>query len=141
MNKIITVFFTLVILTLTSVQVSAQEEKKLISGNSLNVFLPQGTLANTYDHGFGVYANFDYNLNKYFALRADLGWNDVSGPETSYIDPEGVIQKIKSNAKPRDWLAGMNSTHGTLDIGFLSLPPVSWPPAIFGDYQYFYREF
>lgn len=109
MKKIIRTFFTLAILTLISTSTYAQEEKKFISGNSLNIFLPQGTLAETYDHGFGIYANFDYNLNKYFAVRGDLGWNDVSGPETSYLDSSGVIHTNHPNRSIWEFTAGMKA--------------------------------
>ena len=69
-------------------QVDAQE-KKLKSGNSFSVMFPQSVMADTYDHGFGIYANYDYNFSDYFAARFDFGWNDVSGPETTYVDTDG----------------------------------------------------
>jgi hypothetical protein len=56
-----------------------------------------------------VYANFDYNLNKYFALRADPGWNDVSGPETSYIDPAGVIHTNHPNMSVWEFTRGFKA--------------------------------
>lgn len=72
-------------------------EKSFIGGTSLNVMFPQGTLGDTYNHGVGIYGNLDYNFNKHFALRADLGWNDLSGPETSYADSTGTIHTNHPN--------------------------------------------
>jgi hypothetical protein len=109
MKNITTTFAVSIILTLLTINTYAQEEKKLMSGNSLNIFIPQGTLAETYDHGYGIYANFDYNLNKYFAVRGDFGWNDVSGPETSYLDTNGVIHTNHPNRSIWEFTAGMKA--------------------------------
>lgn len=62
-------------------QTQAQDEKGFVAGNSFNFMIPQGTMADTYNFGWGVYANFDYNFNKHLAARFDLGWNSVSGPD------------------------------------------------------------
>lgn len=85
------------------------QEKKLIGGNSLNVIIPQGTLANRYDHGVGIYANYDYNFNEHFAARFDLGWNDISGPETSYVDNNGNIHSDHPNMSVWEFSAGLKA--------------------------------
>lgn len=56
-----------------------------------------------------------------------------------YLRPEAVIQIIKNNAKPRDWLTGMNSTHGTLDIRFLALPIIRRPFLLGGELPFYYE--
>ena len=57
------------------------QEKKLVSGNSFAVGIPIGDMASTYDLGFGVYGNIDYNINKLLVGRFDLGWNTFSGAD------------------------------------------------------------
>jgi len=90
-------------------QAQAQEEKKLVSGNSFNVMIPQGDLSNTYEHGFGMYANFDYNFNKFLAARFDFGWNDLSGDETSYVDPDGTIHVNHPNMSVWEFTGGLRA--------------------------------
>jgi len=85
------------------------QEKKLIGGNSLNVIIPQGTLANKYDHGFGIYANYDYNFNEHFAARFDLGWNDISGPEINFIDSDGNYHYDHPNMSVWEFSAGLKA--------------------------------
>ena len=110
MKGIRAVLVTILVLTIASIQANAQEEEKLISGNSFNIFIPQGTFADTYDHGFGVYSNFDYNLNKFFALRFDIGWNDVSGQETTYLDTLGVIHINHPNMSVWEFTGGFKAS-------------------------------
>jgi len=69
--------------------------------------LPQGTFADTYDHGLGIYANFDYNFNKFLAARFDLGWNDISGPETQYLDTLGFFHTNHPNMSVCEFTAGL----------------------------------
>lgn len=99
-------FMTFVIAT----QAQAQGETKLISGNSFNVLLPQGKFADTYDHGFGIYANFEYAFNEHFAARFDLGWNDVSGSETSYIDTIGTVHVNHPNMSVWEFTGGFKAS-------------------------------
>ena len=54
----------------------------------------------------GVYANIDYNFNQHFAARFDLGWNDVSGPETTYADTLGFIHVNHPNMSVWEFTAG-----------------------------------
>ncbi len=76
------------------VETQAQEEKKLVSGNSFNVAIPIGDMESTYNLGLGIYGNIDYNFNKVFAARFDLGWNTFSGSEI--VDPiTGLIEEPK----------------------------------------------
>ncbi len=76
------------------VHAQAQEEKKWVSGNSFNVSFPVGDMESIYDLGLGIYGNIDYNINKVFAARFDLGWNTFSGSDI--IDPiTGFSEKPK----------------------------------------------
>jgi len=59
----------------------AQDEKGFTAGNTVNLMFPQGSMSDTYNFGWGIYANFDYNFNKHLAARFDLGWNTVTGPD------------------------------------------------------------
>jgi len=104
MKKLFTIIALLGIITITQAQ---QEQKKLISGNSFNVMLPQGTFADTYNHGFGIYANIDYNFNKFLAARFDLGWNDVSGPESSYMDADSSFHTHHPNMSVWEFTGGL----------------------------------
>ena len=85
-NTLLALFFLLA----ASSSMKAQESK-FIGGNSLSIIIPQGTLSDTYDHGLGFYGHLDYNISKNFALRFDLGWNDIAGPESEYLDSDGNI--------------------------------------------------
>ena len=102
--------FTLIIVASFALTIHAQEEKKLVSGNSFNVMLPQGKMAKTYEHGFGVYANFDYNFSKHFAARLDIGWNDVSGPETTYLDTLGMVHTNHPNMSVWEFTGGFRAS-------------------------------
>lgn len=116
MRNFITVGMILCLFLIFTVQTKAQDEKKLIGGNSFNVFLPQGELAETYDHGFGFYGNFDYNLSKHLALRFDLGWNDISGPETSYVDTVGVVHMNHPNMSVWEFTGGLKASVSVIYI-------------------------
>ena len=100
---------TLIIIAGLALTTQAQE-KKLVSGNSFNVMIPQGKMADTYDHGIGIYGNIDYNFNKYFAARFDLGWNDVSGLETTYVDPYGNIHTNHPNMSVWEFTGGLRAS-------------------------------
>ncbi len=84
---------TIVIGLLVQVTVSAQNsESRLTGGNSLSYIIPQADLADSYDHGFGFYGHLDYKLIDLLSLRADVGWNDISGDELEYVDSNGNIR-------------------------------------------------
>lgn len=97
------------VFSMLSMNAQEQEEKKLISGNSFNYLVPQGNLAKTYTHGYGVYANFDYNFSKFLIGRFDLGWNDLSGDETSYIDTLGVVHTNHPSVSLWEFSAGLRA--------------------------------
>lgn len=105
-------FKTILLMSILSgllIDLEAQSEKKLIGGNSFNIMIPQGKLADTYDHGFGFFGNFDYNLNKHFALRFDLGWNDVSGEETTIVDQDGTVHTNHPNMSVWEFTGGLKA--------------------------------
>jgi len=71
-------------------------EKKLVSGNSVNFIFPIGEMSEKYNFGWGIYGNIDYNFTKFLAARFDLGWNSVSGPDIT--DPiTGLPETPKMN--------------------------------------------
>ncbi len=72
-----------IVFVLTGLNRVYAQEKKLVSGNSFTVGLPIGNMASTYDFGWGIYANIDYNLNSVLAARFDLGYNSFSGPDSA----------------------------------------------------------
>ncbi len=75
-------------------QVQAQDEKKLVSGNSFNVGIPIGNMESRYDLGLGIYGNIDYNFNKFLTARFDLGWNTFDGPDVT--DPNtGFVEDVQ----------------------------------------------
>ncbi len=78
------------------------------SGNSFSVGFPVGNLEN-YAHSFGVYGNFDYNFNKHFAARFDLGWNDFSGPEKTWVDLDETVHTIHPNMSVWEFTAGFRA--------------------------------
>jgi hypothetical protein len=92
---------TTVILLLTFgiafTSVAQKDGKKFHSGNSVNFMFPIGDMASTYNFGWGIYGNMDYDLvGKLLAARFDLGWNSVSGPD--YNDPvTGLPETPKMN--------------------------------------------
>ncbi len=98
------------ILFFVAVQAQKHTEKGLIGGNSISVMIPQGTLGDTYDHGIGVYGSLDYNFNNHLAARFDLGWNDVSGPETTYADSTGVLHTNHPNMSVWEFTGGFKAS-------------------------------
>jgi hypothetical protein len=67
---------------------------------------------NKYEYGFGIYSNVDYNFNKHIAARLDIGWNDYSGPETTYIDQNGIVHTEHPNMSIWDFTAGLRAMAG-----------------------------
>jgi len=65
-----------------------------------------------YEYGFGIYTNIDYNFSKHFAARLDIGWNDFSGPETTYIDQNGNVHTEQPNMSVWDFTAGLRAMAG-----------------------------
>ncbi len=65
-----------------------------------------------YEYGFGINSHFDYNFNKHFAARLDIGWNDVSGPETKYIDQGGNVHTDHPNMSIWEFSAGFRAYAG-----------------------------
>ena len=49
----------------------------LIAGNS------------DYDFFIGGYTHFDFNFDKHWAYRLDIGWNDMTGDEIEYMGTDG----------------------------------------------------
>ena len=75
-------FLTVLLAGMVSFTANAQKkERKLVSGNSVSFGFPTGNMASTYNFGWGIYGNIDYNLVKFLALRFDLGYNSFSGPD------------------------------------------------------------
>ncbi len=102
-----------------TLQIQAQEntrEKGFVSGVAFNAAFPVGNLGERYSHGFGVYSNIDYNFNKFLAARFDLGWNDFSGPETSYVDDDGNIHTDHPNMSVWEFTAGLRAKISVLYI-------------------------
>jgi len=72
--------------------------------------IPQGSLAETYDIGWGIYADFDYNFGKHLAARFDLGWNSLMGPDTTYIDDSGIIWTESPNMSVWEFTLGLRAS-------------------------------
>ncbi len=62
-----------------------------------------------YDYSFGAYSHFDFNFNKYFALRLDIGWNDFSGKEKEYIDSKGGVHTDTPGMSVWEFTAGLRA--------------------------------
>ncbi len=84
------------------------QETGWTSGTSFNAAFPVGNME-TYTHGFGVYGNFDYNFNEFLAARFDLGWNDFSGPEKTWIDLNKTVHTIHPNMSVWEFTAGLRA--------------------------------
>jgi len=113
MKKTITIFFSLLLLGFTQ-SIKAQntdELPKLRIYSSFSYNRPMQNMSK-YEYGFGVYSNVDYNFNKYLAARLDIGWNDFSGPETSYIDQNGNVHTEHPNMSVWDFTAGLRAMAG-----------------------------
>jgi len=65
-----------------------------------------------YAYGFGVYSHVDYNFNKHFAARLDIGWNDVSGPEKQFVDQSGTVHVEHPNMSIWEFTAGLRALIG-----------------------------
>jgi hypothetical protein len=105
MKKYTLIAFALLFIVSISQKANAQE-KGWVSGNSFSVAFPVGNL-DRYSHGFGIYGNLDYNFNKVLAARFDLGWNDFSGPEKTYIDQNGLAHVDHPNMSVWEFTAGL----------------------------------
>jgi len=103
--KRFTIFAIAIIIALITNNVNAQE-KGWVGGNSFSVAFPVGNME-AYSHGFGVYGNFDYNFNKVLAARFDLGWNDFSGPEKTWMDLNSVVHTDHPNMSVWEFTAGL----------------------------------
>ncbi|RUA25143.1 MAG: hypothetical protein DSY76_06910 [Bacteroidetes bacterium] len=103
MKKIL--IFSLLTVFAFSMQLKAQDSGWK-SGNSISVGFPVNNL-NQYTHSIGVYGNVDYNFNKHFAARFDLGWNDFSGPEKTWIDQSGNTHTDQPNMSVWEFTAGL----------------------------------
>ena len=69
-----------------------------------------------YEYGFGLNSHLDYNFNKHFAARLDIGWNDVSGPETNYTDQSGTIHTEHPNMSIWEFTTGLRAYVGPVYI-------------------------
>ena len=105
-TKSITVLFIL-FASFGSYRAKAQETG-WTSGNSFSVAFPVGNME-LYNKGFGVYGNFDYNFNENFAFRFDLGWNDFSGPERTWIDQSGKVHSDHPNMSIWEFTTGFRA--------------------------------
>ena len=65
-----------------------------------------------YEYGFGINSHIDYNFNKHFAARMDIGWNDVSGPEIQYVDQGGTVHTEHPNMSIWEFTAGLRASIG-----------------------------
>ena len=115
-----TYFIGLIVLNVLFVTTSktfAQENSsKFLGGNSVNVMIPQGTLAETYNIGWGIYADFEYNFGKHLAACFDLGWNKLMGPDTTYIDDVGDIITVNPDMSVWDFSLGLKASISVLYI-------------------------
>ena len=102
-----TITIALLLIVAFSFQAKSQDNG-WVSGNSFSVAFPVGNME-TYAHGFGIYGNFDYNFNKVFAARFDLGWNDFSGPEKTWIDNNKVAHVVHPNMSVWEFTAGLRA--------------------------------
>lgn len=107
--KIFTKTIALVFILMASMSYQANaQDKGWVSGNSFNVAFPVGNME-MYSHGFGIYANFDYNFSEFLAARFDLGWNDFSGPEKTWIDSKNVTHTSHPNMSVWEFTAGLRA--------------------------------
>ena len=86
------------------------DEKGFIAGNTVNFMFPQGSKTDTYNFGWGIYANMDYNFNKHLAARLDVGWNTVTGPETTYADSLGFVYTDTPKMSLWEFTAGLKAS-------------------------------
>jgi len=114
MKKLTLIAIAFLTMTAFTNKLSAQD-KGWVSGNSFSVAFPVGNMER-YSHGFGVYGNFDYNFNKVLAARFDLGWNDFSGPEKTWIDQSGIVHTDHPNMSVWEFTAGLRAKVSILYI-------------------------
>jgi len=114
MKKLTLIAVSLLIMLAFTNSIKAQD-KGWTSGNSFSVAFPIGNLER-YSHGFGVYGNFDYNFNKVLAARFDLGWNDFSGPEKTWMDQSGIVHTDHPNMSVWEFTAGLRAKVSILYI-------------------------
>ncbi len=115
MKKTYLFLMLLFIITYTQQAKAQAKDKGWVSGNSLSVGFPVGNME-TYSHGIGVYADFDYNFNKFFAARFDFGWNDFSGPEKTWVDLNGISHVSHPNMSVWEFTAGLRAKVSILYI-------------------------
>ncbi|BDD00927.1 hypothetical protein [Persicobacter psychrovividus] len=100
------------------------EDRKLIAGNSVAYIIPSGSMADTYTHGFGVFAHFDYPIGKYFAWRLDVGWNDIAGDENQYVDVNGQVLTNHPERTIWEFSTGLQAKYSVVyveaRVGYLS---------------------
>lgn len=68
-------FFFALILLVSVFTTEAQEEPRLLVGNSVSLSIPAGTFMNRYTSGFGFSMNLEYQLGKATAV-GEFGWNN-----------------------------------------------------------------
>ena len=107
MRKALFLFF----FSIGLVSQAQDSEPKLVSGISWGYIIPQENLDVVYDHGFAFIGNFDYRFNKNLIGRFDIGWNDLSGPETQYIDTAGVVHTNHPNRSILEITAGLRAAY------------------------------
>ncbi len=115
MKKAILVLFVLLSLSISS-SFAQEGEKKWVSGNSLNVIIPQGDLAKEYNYGLGFYGNIDYNFNEHIAWRFDLGWNDLEGDERTIVDTTGYVHTHKPKISVWEFTTGFKASFSVFYI-------------------------
>lgn len=113
-TKIKLVGLSIMIISFLSANAQSQE-KGLVYGNSFSVSIPAENME-TYQHGFGVIANFDYNFNKNIAARFDLGWSDFSGDERTYVDSYGMVHVDHPNMSVWEFTGGLRAKVSVLYI-------------------------
>jgi len=114
MKKLYTILlsvFLLSMVTKTQAQDTTNTESKLRIYSSFSYVQPVQGLSK-YSYSFGVYSNIDYNFNKNFAARLDVGWNDFSGPEKEYIDQNKVVHTEHPNMSVWEFTAGLRVSAG-----------------------------
>ncbi len=92
-------------------QSSSDEVVPLRLYSSVSYMKPVKDLSK-YEYGFGINSHIDYNFNKHFAARMDIGWSDVSGPERKYIDQGGTVHKESPDMSMWEFSAGLRAYVG-----------------------------
>jgi len=117
MKKI--VIFSLVLLLSLSTnlfgQVSSDDVIPLRVYSSVSYMQPVKNMSN-YNYGIGVYSHVDFNFNKHFAARLDIGWNDVSGEEKEFVDQSGHVHTDHPNMSVWEFTGGLRASAGPVYI-------------------------